>query len=740
MHPNSPRRTAATFCLGLVLAPAAAQLPPGISREQMWYAPTAADWQQPVQIAFQRSWEDALALAQQEQRAILCCVNMDGEIASEHYAGVRYRQPEIAKLYEPYVCVIASVYRHNPRDYDERGHRILCPRFGSVTCGEHIAIEPILFAKFMDGRRIAPRHIMVELDGSETYDVFYAWDTDSVFRAIQDGISNRTTQARPSVHGDRSILERVASADVRDRDAVEQAYAQGDAGLQNALLGAAAQLGERTPVDLLRLSVFGLDLDRAAKARQALAQASSAGAVDLIAEAMRVPLAAPERQRLIDALRRLGETSPRARTLAVVHEGLGSSAGGVDVQGWSAALATAAPAAAPDSYALAAQLQQQEQAAKAQPVDAAQQLAIAEATLALAVQYQPGQQENRRVATRHAMLLLEDARRAAVAAERLGVADVADGPFRLDAVLAACAFRLDARDDAYRHAERACQQLPAHPDGYAAMAALQIFAEARQNAIVAAVKAGKDWPPQWLTDVHTAYSVLARHPFGADFHVADHYDFVKALGGLAAAASVLDDGLQRFPLSPLLHARLRDRILEEQGGEGLEPVYARLLQERPSADLEWFAGYATMVAAEQQRRHTKADAALATYARAIEHFGRCAADNPAGKANADHYVAIAHAGRARVLLEQGDLDHSTAELLTALAVRPEATATMDGLNLSAADTARTLRARLTTDQRQDLLAQLEQALAAIDPELLQLPAYEGQGPGPRGGRRGGGGR
>jgi hypothetical protein len=31
-----------------------------------------------------------------------------------------------------------------------------------VTCGEHIAIEPALFDQFFDGKRVAPRHIMVE--------------------------------------------------------------------------------------------------------------------------------------------------------------------------------------------------------------------------------------------------------------------------------------------------------------------------------------------------------------------------------------------------------------------------------------------------------------------------------------------------------------------------------------------------------------------------------------------------
>ena len=89
----------------------------------MWYAPTAADWAKPCAIRWQRSWDDAVRLSQQTKKPILVCVNMDGEIASEHYAGVRYRDPEIAKLWEPYVCVIASVYRHTPRDHDDDGEQ-----------------------------------------------------------------------------------------------------------------------------------------------------------------------------------------------------------------------------------------------------------------------------------------------------------------------------------------------------------------------------------------------------------------------------------------------------------------------------------------------------------------------------------------------------------------------------------------------------------------------------------------
>ncbi|MCB9898343.1 MAG: hypothetical protein H6825_10100 [Planctomycetes bacterium] len=314
-------------------------------RERTWWAPTAADWKKPCLIRWQRTWDDAVALAKQTGKPILVAINMDGEIASEHYAGVRYRDPEIAALYEPYVCVIASVYRHNPRDYDEQGRRIECPRFGSVTCGEHIAIEPILFEKFMDGKRIAPRHIGVELqpDGSlkEMYDVMLVWDTQSVFDAVKSGWEDRPAPP-PVVKGDRSLVEKVASVDSADREAVEQAYVEGDAAQRRALVDAALSQGEKAPVELLRLAVFGLDDDLAKKARAGLAQSTSPEAVDVIDEALRAPLPADEREKLVSALDRLGAQSPKARTLAVVHQGLSARSAAVDVAAWTSAITAGA--------------------------------------------------------------------------------------------------------------------------------------------------------------------------------------------------------------------------------------------------------------------------------------------------------------------------------------------------------------------------------------------------------------
>ncbi|MBL8724737.1 MAG: hypothetical protein JNK49_11860 [Planctomycetes bacterium] len=691
-------------------APATAN--PG-AREAMWYAPTAADWAKPVQIRWQRTWQDAVALARAEQRPILVCVNMDGEIASEHYAGVRYRDPEIAKLYTPYVCVVASVFRHNPRDYDDQGRRIECPRFGGCTCGEHIALEPLVYAKFLDGQRVAPRHIMVEVgDGdavAKKFDVYYAFDTKSVFAAIQDGIAQRSQPVRPVVRGDRSLLERVQSPDSADREAVEQAFASGSPQQQQALLAAADQLGAAAPVELLRLALHGLDPAAAAKARGLLAQSTAPGADELLGEALRAPLSSEQKQPLVAALERLGATSPRARALAVVHQGLGKPSAAVDPAAWQRALVGGG------SYAAVA-------GAAAEPQAAADEdpLAAAETSL-IALRNQPGARQRR-------LLRLDAEAAAARAAER----DAANP--RLVAVQALLAAERGAMPEAYALAERAARALPPDAGSPLAAAVLFLFAEARQEAIVAAHRQKQTWPPEWLADVHATYEVLARHPHGTAQHVGHHYDFLAWFGGADAAQAALEAGLQRFPTAAPLHERLRTSLLRQRGVDALESTYERLLQ-APGADqpaLSHFAGYAALVAAEHHRRRGNASAALAAYARAEQRLAAAAAD-PGQAASSAHFTAIACFGVARVHFENGEFDRSLAALCRGFTTCPEATPALDGLNLSGADTARMLVQKLDALGQTEALARLRAAMASLDPELLRLPDYERQGPGPAGG-------
>jgi tetratricopeptide (TPR) repeat protein len=693
---------------------------PPVNREQMWPAPTAEDWAKPCLITFQRTWADALAVSKETGKPILACINMDGEIASEHYAGVRYRQPEIAALYEPYVTVIASTYRHNPRDYDDEGNRILCPRFGSVTCGEHIAMEPILYEKYLDGERVAPRHIMIELDGTETYDVYYANDTASVFEAIRQGIAKRTAKPKTVIRGDRPIVERVASPDINDRIAVENAYREGNPALRAALLEAAAKQGARAPLDLLRLAIFGLDVEAGQAARQALARSNATGATDLISDALRVPMDDSDRDALIAALARIGESSPRAKWLSVVFAGLTGDSGAIDLQAWSKlSREYVAPARPADLAELETRQRSFGGTYSARPMDADASIELAEASLALALKARKEEGYGIRMAQMVARHMFEDARIAGERAEQLK-----GTPYRVDTVLALAAYYRGDLDTAYARAEKAVKALPPGDPSWNAMAVLTVFAEGRFKAIKKAAKADEKWPPMWLTDLEAAYTALLHHPMGTDGQVLWHYDLLEWLGVKDRATRVVRAGIERFPGSPALHQRLRMSLLRTKGVRELQAVYAEMLKDEfPSSDLLWFGGYASVVAADYYRRTGRLERANKAYDLAIERYEAATAANPVWSEATDGIVALALAAKARMAFEVGDEKAALDYLVRSFGRSPGSAGTADDLGITPASTAQMLMARLTESGQTDLIATLETAMGKLDPALL-LPKEE----------------
>ena len=723
--------TAALALLAASVPIARAAAAPQDSREAMWPAPTKEDWAKPCMITFQRSFEDAVQVSQETGRPILICVNMDGEIASEHYAGIRYRQADKAALYRPYVCVIASVYRHNPRDYDENGERILCPRFGSVTCGEHIAIEPGLHDTYFEDTRVAPRHIMVELDKKEVFDMYYAFDTDSVFEQIKKGIAEREEQPQPPPRDTLTLEDRIRSVDVADRLAVEQTFKRGDLKLRRSILQTAIVTKEVSQIDLLRLALFGDDLELSGIAWDALLETESPDAVRLIADLLNTELAPDQRDQLIGTLSRLSAVSEKAKMLAVVYQGLESRSQTLDPEKWSRALESSSAAEeARSGYTLGALVEQQARLAETKPDDLEAKLDFASSLLTLAA--------NEQTEAKYAKLLIEDARRAALEAEQQGA-----GGWRLHSVLAASAYRLGDIGEAHERARLAMQDMPADATDWTSMQTLWLFAVANQRRISHAVRDKQEWKPEWLTDAHTAYTLLAHHPLGTDAQVADHYDLLKALGVLSKASEALAQGIRRFPDSWMLHDRLRGKILAERGltgFDGLESEYESMLREKDAPqNLEWFAGYASLVVAEYYRRGSTPEQAHGAYSRAIAHYERSVEANADNRESADHYTAIALAGQARLAMERQDFPAAVELILASIERKPEAAATLDGLGLSAVATAQMLSARSKEAGREDLAAAVEGALESLDPKLLQLPAFERAGP-TAGQRRGQGAR
>jgi hypothetical protein len=723
----------------------------GLAREEMWRAPTAEDWQKPVTIEWERTWEDALAVSKETGKPILVCVNMDGEIASEHYAGIRYRQPEVGELFSNYVCLIASTYRHNPRDHDEQGRRILCPRFGGVTCEEHIRVEPLLYEKFFEGTRVSPRHIMVEPEGvdgkgeqAEVFDVFYTWDTASVFDRIQQGLDERQLEPTPFVRGDRTLVERVASRAAADREAVEKAFREGDDETRRKLLQAAIANADADPIGLLRLAIQGLDEDQARMAREALAKVDHPGATELLADALAVPLPENERQALVAALERIGERSARARTLAVAYTSAANGSRAVDVSSWVAG-ATYEPASY-DRVAERAEMASRRAASLAKDSTDYAKARLDESVATLQLALDPSSSgrlaRNAAVVTDYRRLMLADARRALQEAESaLPEGADAAGGWKLHAARALLAAN-DPQPDLDTAYAEAALAVPAMgtdaEEGYVAFATLKLFAEGRRKQIVDAIRKQEQWPGEWLADMDAAYRVIAEHPLGTDLDVVTHVDFLDWMRAWRRATSLLEIGLRRFPESWVLRDRERGRILRRRGIDGLLSVYREQLEaEDAPMHLRWFAAYAAIVAAESYRRADDRDQALTAYDRALELYDAHVAAHPETKPNCDHYAALCLAGKGRIAFERGQLDDSVALLLASFDRCPEAAAALDGLNLSPVDTAKQVRSACEEAGRDELVARITAAFAELRPDQLELPAYERGGPQPPQPRQGG---
>ncbi|MDA0667088.1 MAG: hypothetical protein O3A95_05135 [Planctomycetota bacterium] len=692
----------------LLAAPSLAQqandLPPGVTREQMWYAPTAKDWAQPTLIPWQRTWADAVELSKQSKKAILICVNMDGEIASEHWAGIRYREPEIAALFEQYVCVIASTFRHNTRDYDARGNRIPCPRFGAVTCGEHIWMEPMVYSKYLDDTRVSPRHVMVELDGSETYDLYYAYSITAVVETVQKGLAERTIQPEDPPRGDRSLAELVASPNAADRALVEQNYLSGDRQARQEILAAAKQLGGAAPVDLLRQAAFGFDGELSGAALDLLSASERDKAVGLIDDLLRGPLEPERRIALLAALEGLGEQVPVAKRLASVHRGLSGRSELLDLDAWRNGMANS-----------------KEASKTATPNELFEEAVRPENIAALS----SSNARVRKVAEENFRLALQSAVDKVVAATMNGQSE-SEINWNHYARIAIASKYLG--NDATEEAHRAVMSLPAGESSWNAYAVLSIFADGRRDSIRKAADANQPWPKDWLSETQSAFAVLLQHPFATDAEVARHYDFLIRLRAVPTASRALQDGLMRFPDSWMLHERFRLILASEKGVDGVEAGYKTWLRRADAPQyLKWYAAQASLFAAEQMRRENRLNDADAAYQRALDMFAEQRTDDPQTTDSSKTYEVLAYAGRARLALDFGDTAAAADFILTAFRHHPDSAASLDGLMVTPVGTAKKILVAAQDAGEEAIVKEIQSALEDLsnrDTGLLELPAFE----------------
>jgi len=184
----------------------------------------------PNQIAWQRSLSDAQHVARAENRPLLVAINVDGESASDRIVTERYRDPQFVAWTRRFTCVIGHPLRHTERDHDDQGRRVVCPRLGSVTCGEHMALEPQLFEAYLGGERVSPRHALVMPDGTKSFDLYYLFDMGDLDAKLEPAAAlappDTTDQIWFPVHGSPEALRDalVAGRASWQRDFVERIF------------------------------------------------------------------------------------------------------------------------------------------------------------------------------------------------------------------------------------------------------------------------------------------------------------------------------------------------------------------------------------------------------------------------------------------------------------------------------------------------------------------------------------
>ena len=651
----------------------------------------------PNLIQWQRRLSDAESLSKRTGVPLLICVNMDGERACEAFAYRKYKMESFAELTRNFVPVIASPTRHNPTDYDERGRRNLCPRFGVVTCGEHIAIEPYLFAKYFDGKRYAPRHLGVAADGTKLFDHFLNQDLSIVDRSLKRHGKNADT-LRKSFKRDAEALARL-----------EREFLVGDTARRLSMLQRARSA---TPpqFDLIRLGLHDESSKVRERAAKALASQLTPETMDLVFEALRSGAA----ENALKALRRniapLAKKDPIASKALRILAGLDGSSKIVNHDRWVKAIsASTAPndeSQPADIDSLLERLEildkklREESTPKLKRENARALLDIAKARIAIGSD---------------PTFFLIDAKSAAEEAEAVAKSDV-----RTTAIRAEASYLLSNLEEAL---ELAVKALPRHIDWAnepETADLLGLFAKLRAQAIYTAEGNNEEWPASWFTDAHSAYRTLTRHPHADQEHFVAYSQLLSYFGLERENGEALRLALAKYPLSGNLHQQFRDHVWRIDGPFGLERAYERVdLSDRPAA-YTWFRAYASLVYAEHLRRVKQPDEAKSAYHRSIRLFGESAKLESDYAQSSNHFAALALAELAFLALERDKLEESQKLILESIERSPESANVTDGLGRSPKlileRVVQVLTKKKAGPRLEALRAQVEQVIPGLLPE------------------------
>ena len=697
-------------------------------------------------IEWQRTLADAEALAKATDRPLLIALNMDGESASDRIWHENYRDPEFVALTRRCVCVCASVFRHNANDYDTQGRRIPCPRIHGLTCGEHMALEPKLFARyFLDGERVAPRHALVLANGDVAMDLSLCFDLTDVDRALaaatadlqpvdfatlpNAGLGTWANAASRRDASGRTAFEHAIAAcrDPRDLTAALAAIEQhGDAGSLPALhlmlarisevplddvqrignrLGLANELqaiarvrAQRTgpvlgnlqrPADFDALLAFAAQPDADVLSRAWLcALAATTSTTDISWQVM--PKVWPAAQHLPGSTLPAAVNQP-APSFAEMPEPV-SLTSLLDLSARKFATTAGMPGPVPDRSILASrdELHQRLSDLDSQLANDRDNLdllaAVGVASLDLArVEIQNGGNS--------ALFLLEDA---ANFLQRVLERD----PTRYDLWLErARAAYYRQRFDEQRQFGITALKLTGYawpPESWAraeilqngrAVEAMRFIGDADARLLSAA-----QWDQPLVAVTHMrsallAFGLAAISPYGTSGDQVTWASFAASFGLLREETAILMAALKRLPAAGDLRAALAGSLWRNDRWASMSAIADQTLHPDATADTSWWAGYANLQVAEELRRREQPDAAGHHYAMAEQRFAQSAEQNPDYQQSVAGYLAASWLGRGLALAQGPAADRRASAdcLVRAVSTGSQLGGMRDGLGYDALD-------------------------------------------------------
>ncbi|MHC4077201.1 MAG: hypothetical protein ACYST0_02025 [Planctomycetota bacterium] len=638
----------------------------------------------PPLVPWQRNLEDALAMVARTGKPLLICVNMDNEPASERLAWVNYRDPEFVKLMDGFIPLLVSPDQRNARDWNDRGRRIPDRRFGRVVNYEHITIEPTVAERYFGEERVAPRHVAVSKEGSLLFDIYLVRSFDPIVAALKKHgkPDSRGKQPDPSEMSEAALLN---SPDAGHRDALEARFFNGDDATKVRIAGQALSERRKTQhPEILRMALLA---DSTAVRRAAVE--NIARHIDRAPELLWLPaFRACGRdliliEKLESAMFRLAQANKNedndkaqsAVNLGLVFAGLRNKSSIVDVDRWRTALAKVEPTVekppqVEELEQLDKQLNELERQIRQKPT-AALHLEAARTTLRYA--------RVRMLQGRDPTFLLQD-----VCTQARAAAATTDAAIRGQAFgcLARASYLLDDQETTALAAREALPLLLDTGAAGSPLAArvLDLFAKSTKNR-TSELKNNKS--PIWgalAGQTHAAYEVVTAHPACTEQQFLDYLDWLRVVGAYGFQAEVLGRALARFPISGRLHQYLRYQQLRDWGAESLERIHAQM-RPKPehAAASQWYSGLASLVAAERHVQNREGAAARASYQRAVQKFSASAAANKAFADSAAHYICLAQAGLARLLVDSKQWDAAVAAIQKGLAARPHSAGEADNL-------------------------------------------------------------